>query len=303
MSTVVPTWQLEFNDRISAFSTAIGVPVNTVRELFTKLGADGNSEQSLIIIESEEYLPMADLFAEFVDSNLTQKSRLRLGVAHLRGKTSLSESLAQPSELSQVVGAIKDMVSSNRPKKDWTDEELLKSYDDTSTEIWQILRERSHGRPFIVFKSDKSINVEESLKLLRIAKKQPTPGNYRIGGTLVRLFRAGEFISVMLDESPFAKGHVLVENYCAATDTDWAGVSEEARIICRIYTEKVETAKLSQREMKNIAHLAKDVKILREELGAAALLYDELKEQDNLPKLKISGKDIKSQNSKTDNSF
>lgn len=286
----VPTWQAEFNSRIAAFSEALGIEETKVREVLTEYGADGESSQSLDIIDNDEALPMAELFQMFVDSGLAKKGRLRIAVPHLRGSTSLEEPAHTTnggSELGEVVGAIKDMVASNRPKSDWSDRELLNAYDETSTEIWEILRKRSHGRPFIIFSGDGSVNIDESLKLLKLAKKQPTANKHRVNGKLVSVRRAGEFLAKLIDESPFCRGMALVDGYCSESDTDWSGVCDEARIICHLHAFKVESAQLSKREMMQISRLATDLSKLRDELSEAALMYDEMKEQDSLPKLKI----------------
>lgn len=287
----VPTWQAEFNQRVQTFSEAIGVEEAAVRKALSEYGADGQSAQSLDIIDSDEALPMSELFQMFVDSGLTQKGKLRIAVPHLRGKTSLEDvEVTANGGFTEVAGAIKDMVAANRPKADWTDDELLRAYDETSSEIWDILRKRSHGRPFVIFNSNGTVNIEESAKLLKIAKRQPTANRHKINGKLVHVFRAGDFLERMLDESPFCRGISLVDGYCSESDTNWTGISDEARIICHLHAFKVETSKLSKREMRQIAKLAQDLSSLREELPEASLMYDELKEQDSLPKLKIREK-------------
>jgi len=74
----------------------------------------------------------------------------------------------------QPMEGIQFLVASNRPKSDWTDEELLKVYDQDATEVAEVIRKRTHGRPCIVFHSDQSVNIEASLKLVKTAKRQPT---------------------------------------------------------------------------------------------------------------------------------
>lgn len=294
---IVPTWRAEFDSRISAFSEALGVEEAKVREVLTDYGADGETSQSLDIIDNEQALPMAELFQMFVDSGLTKKGRLRLAVPHLRGSTTLEEpSTTTESEyLGTIAGAMKDIAILNRPKSDWSDRELLEAYDEDSSEVWEILRKRSHGRPFVIFAGDGTVNIDESLKLLKIAKKQPTTNKHRVNGKLVSVRRAGEFLTRMLNESPFCRGLALVDGYCSKSDTNWDGVCDEARVICHLHAFKVETAKLSKREMKAISKTAKDLAALRDELSEAALMYDELKEQDSLPKLKIREDKVRSE--------
>jgi hypothetical protein len=309
---IVPTWQAEFDSRIAAFSEAIGVEKAKVREVLADYGADGKSAQSLQVIDSEKTLPMNELFTMFVDNGLTQRGRMRLAADHLWGKTSFEEPATSEESssgvLGSVVGVIRDMTAGMRPKTDWSDRELLEAYDETSNEIWEILRKRSHGRPFIVNLPDNSgISIDESLKLLKIAKKQPTSNKHKIGGKLLHVFRAGEFLTTTVDESPFCRGVALVGDYCSQSDTNWEGVCHEARVICRLHVDKVESAALSKREMKQVAKIAKNLEELRDELSDAALMHDELKVQDErqLPSLKINPDKTcpQSFHGKTDNAF
>ncbi|MHA2281518.1 MAG: hypothetical protein ACXAC5_11745 [Promethearchaeota archaeon] len=292
-----PTWKTEFNERIKAFATAIGVAEEKVKEVLAGLGVDGESDQSLTIIDSEEYLPMGDLRSAFVDSELTQISRLRVGMPHLRGATQDHANVAPTANdgLAQVAESIKDMVASNRPKADWTDEELLKVYDQDATEVAEILRKRTHGRPCIVFDADGSVNIEASLKLIRTAKRQPTGNTFSWKGKPVRVYRAGEFLAEFLEESPFCPGIALVDGYCPESATTWTGVDHKTRVMVRIYVREIETAALSKMQMKDIctdAHKLTETEF-EDKYSEAQLRYQELERQDKLPKLCITPTDIR----------
>ena len=178
-TTSVPAWKIEYDERINAFAEAIGLEEAKVREKLTEYGADGKSSHSLDMIDSEEVFPMQELFTLFVDSGLVPKGRLRLGVATLRGKTHLEEApTTNGDSVQELAGSIKEMVASNRPKSDWTDEELLKVYDRDATEAAEVLRKRTHSRPCVVFHRDHSVNIEASLKLVKPAKRQPTSNQF-----------------------------------------------------------------------------------------------------------------------------
>jgi len=281
----VPTWKTEFNNRVKAFSEAIGVAEEKVREVFAANGIDGETEQSLTIIESDEFLPMADLFEYFVDSKLTVKPKLRAGMPHLRGKTHLgnTEEVTNGSVLTEM----KDLIASQRPLTSLTDGELLDRYDDTSTEVWRILRERTHGRYCIVYKKDGSVNKEVSLKLVRSARKQVTPDKWEVNGQLVKVRRAGDFPAIPLEESPFFPGKTLLEGFCAESSTNWDGICQEIRVLARI-TSEIE-GPLNKRDMKKIWQDAKKMTVaeFRHEYSEAALLYDEKDIQGTLPDLKV----------------
>ena len=294
------TWKIEFDKRIEAFSKAIGVSEDEARKAFAKLGVDGKEEQSLTIIDSDEFMPMNDLFEAFVDSELTQKAKLRAGMPHLRGKTHLGEASDSLNgdgsiNLTTVAESIKELAESNRPISSLSDEELLKRYEEGATEVIKILREKSHGRPCIVRNKDESTNLKVSLELLRLAKKQPTTEKYSVDGRLVRVYRIGEFPMKPLDESPFYPGVALVNGFCPQSNTEWfmrsdtgiKNICHEIRVLVRLQTQVNHHS--SGREMKQIWKDAKSMSIdqFRTEYAEAALLYEELEEKDQLPKLKI----------------
>lgn len=294
-TTSVPAWKTEFDERIKAFAEAIGLDEAKVREKLKEYGADGESSHSLDMIDSEEVLPMQELFTLFVDSKLVPKGRLRLGVATLRGKTHLEEApTTNGGEAVEVLcGSIKEMVASNRPKSDWTDEELLKVYDRDATEAAEVLRKRTHGRPCIVFHRDQLVNVEASLKLVKTAKRQPTSNQFVWDKKPVRVYRAGEFLAQPIDESPFFPGVALVDGYCSQSGTDWNGIDHRTRVLVRIYVREIETASLSKMDMKKICKDAHDLTEFGDEYLDALLRYEELETQDKLPKLKIMPDEVR----------
>jgi len=281
-------WKTEFNKRVKAFAAAIGADEVEVRNRLADLGADGEKELSLTLIDTEEYLPFGDLRNAFIDKEpITKLAILRAAIPHLRGKSSLN--VNPTSTCDELTGAIKNMVASNRPKSNWTDGELLASLDDTATEAAEILSKRTRGRHCIIFKSDGTVDVESSLKLVRIAKRQSTSNQHPIGGQLVEVYRAGVFPARLLDESPFSINGVshLVDGFCSKSNTDWTGISYEARILVRIYTWKCETTQLSKREMKQIRNdAAEGAESFRSKYPEAAMWYNKLAAADELPRLK-----------------
>ena len=287
-------WKTEFDGRIEAFCKAIGTDEAKVREIFADLGVDGKDEQSLTIIDSEEFLPMGDLRSAFVDKGFTKITRLRLGMPHLRGKTHLDGAAATTNGgMGEVAGVIKDMVASNRPKSDWSDEELLKIYDQDAVEVIEVLGKRSHSRPCIIFAKDESVNVEASLKILKISKRQTTTDQFVIDERHVRVYRAGQFPPQLIDESPFYPRIALVDGYCSQSGTHWDRVDHKTRVLVRLHVHNVETAALSQREMASVCKDALKLENFGEEYGKALLLYKELEARDELPKLKIMPSDVR----------
>lgn len=296
----ISAWEKTFNERVSAFAEAIKVDEKVVREKLASFGADGKDEQSLTIIDSEEFLPIRELFEAFSDAGLTSRGSLRIGVKQLRGSGWSPETSSEPN----LATAFNRFVESHRPKSDLSDDELISRYTEDDTEVAEILRKRTHGRPCIVFNVDGSVNNDLSLKLIRIAKKQTTPAQYVAdSGIAYRVLRAGTFPVKPVDESPVCPGVSLIDGYCPDSETNWTGIPLDCRILARLYILSQMGGRLTNREMK---HLAKDaalgVDLFRKEYPSVALRYDELRETGKLPDLKISP-NAESETGKVDTAF
>lgn len=285
-TSVVPTWKAEFNERVANFARVIGVGEDKVREVLSELGADGQSEQSLSILESEEFLPLSDLFKYFVDTKLTQIAKVRLGNKELRANSNKSQPVSELSGLSQSIEAL---AKSSRPRSAWTDDELLDAYEQNDTETLETLRKRAHGRHCIVYNANGSVNKSVSLDLLKAAKRQVTNDRHLVNGALVRVYRPGEFPLTMIDESPFFRNVPLVAGVCGESGTDWSGISQEIRVLCRIHVFDIETVKLGKTALRDIWQDAKNLSVndFRQKYAEAGLKYDELASKESLPKLKM----------------
>ena len=285
-------WKTEFDKRITAFAKVSGLAEAKVREVLAGLGATGTDERSLKLLDSNEFLPMSDLFEAFCDTNIISKGILRMGVAELRGRRAgdTAECVAEKSYIAQpdIADAIREVVSANRPKSDWDDGELLKRYDRDEVEIAKILSTRTRGRPCMVFNEDGSINVEVSLKLVKVARRQPTAETHAVGDKEVWVFPAGKFPAKPVNASPFYPSSALVDGYCARSSTDWGGFPQKNRILVYLHVHKIETTQLSQSEMRQIWNEAKSIKSFVNQYPKAALIYKDLEEKGELPKLTIS---------------
>jgi hypothetical protein len=302
-STTVPVWKTEFEKRVEAFATAIRLDAAKVQEILAELGADGETEMSLTLLDSDEYLPFGDLRAAFVDPGHTKIAILRAAMPHLRAKTHAEQASATTGN-GDTASVLKEMIAANRPKTDWSDEELLKIYDETATEVIKIIGERTRGRPCIVFKKDGSVDVEVSLKLIKIAKRQPTQETHMLeNGKHVVVYRPGVFLAKALEESPFYRGVALVDGFCSQSGTQWNGISMRNRILCRLHAESIETAPLTKLQMAHLCQQAA-TDTFEQLVAEAVALYEKLEAQDKLPKLKVFPNEVKQRfTGKTDSGF
>lgn len=286
VTPVVEPWQEQLNLRISKFAEALELPIAEVKSVLRELGVKEEKESSLTILDDDTLLTMGDLFEKFVDSKMTDKPTLRMAVTALRAKSNapvdrtILLSSDTPAGISEIVNALKS-------KDQWTNQELLAAYGEEDPDIASILSKRSHGRAFIIFNNDGTVNLMESLKLLNIAKRQQTPDTHLVNGALCRVYRAGKYPAKALEECPFCPGKTLVDGYCAETDTDWNGISHDCRVLAAIQFRIVEKGRQLTTDQYQSIIAERNFDAMCKKFKKAALAYNDLKEQDQLPKLKV----------------
>jgi len=295
--TPVPsTTKEEFELRVNLFSKASKVPVDDVIKILNELGVDGDSDDCIEMLDNDQVVTVPDLFRKFVDDHKVPIARVRFGIPHLRGKTDTEvpkETLPGGTE-TDLLKLVKQVIDTNKSVESMTDQELLSLYDTGRPEVIDRLARLSRGRPCIVLNADGTVNVTESTKLLRIAAKgMPTTSKHRVGNRTVKVYIPGKEFNVKpMDESPIYQGKILIDDFCAESNTDWKGVSYEARVMVRIYVREVETSKLSKMQMKQLSEDAKKgFEYMYENYSEAASIYDDLKELGRLPSLKVAHSD------------
>jgi len=176
----------------------------------------------------------------------------------------------------------------NTPIGQWSNRDLLEKYGrDCPTEIEEELKKRSRERPFIIFVEEEKIDIDTSLKLLALARRQPMSSTYKVDDTIYKVYRVGEFPLEFFYECPCHPNTLLVEGYCDESGVTWIGASRESgdddmekMQFCRLI---VNSGKLSVDE-NLLATLS--LKELRKRSPKISLQFDELKELGQLPNLK-----------------
>lgn len=291
---VVSPSQKELDSRVSAFVKAIGSTELIVRGHLMKLGVDfDDPDTALTILDTEEFLTFGDLCKAFVSSEITQIAKLRMGLKHLRGTSAVIEvsptadQNSTAANLSSLTDSIKSLINANRPKENWTTQELLTVYLEDD-EARNILGKRTKGRHCIVFQSDGTVNIAASATLISIAIRQPTQETHMVDGKCVKVHRAGQLPPQLLDECPFSPGVALVGNYDSSTNTNWENIPHECRVLAYLYVNRVEKCKLSSKQFREVCKdAASGVEHFRAEYPHAGLMYDELAAAGNLPRLKL----------------
>lgn len=288
MSATPSIPQSVLSQRIESFANAVGIDPTTAREALKKLGVDDSTEssieRSLTLLENREFLGFADLCEVFVDTKIITKPVLRMGIPYLVGSPDLPQ---EQSTEEKIVDSLSKMVENSKTIDKLTDKELLERYTQSDFKVSKELSERTRGKPCIVFNDDNTVNIAVSLELIKLAQTTPKSiGTYPVGDKLKKVYRAGQWPDQLFDTSPFAPNEVLVNGYCETTDTFWNEVSIEGRLLAYIqysYLDKYLGGSMLQQLCEDV----KDVDKFRKTHRKAAMIYDELKEQDNLPKLKV----------------
>lgn len=185
---------------------------------------------------------------------------------------------------------IKEVIQAFRPVGQWSDKELVMAYGpDCDQAVSDALEKRSNGRAFVVFEdATGNVDVEITLRMLREARRRETPVNYKAGDSLKRLYRAGEFPGLFYTRCPFHSDVLLVDGYCDKSKATWEGIEYECMQFAKITLELEEISldKPSIRQFMSIAR-GEGMHGLRRDFQHTALVFDERKQTDDLPNLKV----------------
>lgn len=192
------------------------------------------------------------------------------------------------NDIIEIIKAVKD---STKPVGQWSDEELLKAYSPTcDCEVVDILIKRSQNRPFIIFskETENIVDIESTLLMLRQARKGTTPNTYKSGQSLKRLYKAGVFPAEVSYECPLHPSVLLLnDGYCDSCGMTWNLNNYEAMQFARIVYELGEAPKSGPelRKFINNCNIGLSGDLFRD-YPKAAMLFEEKKNEDSLPRLR-----------------
>jgi len=198
------------------------------------------------------------------------------------------EAKHEPERASDVSDALLEALGKTRPIEHWRDTELVAAYGfDCELTIVDALRKRSQNRPFLVFNQDGSVDVETSCRMLRETRRREMPVMYQVSDSLKRLYRAGEFPGVLDLRCPF-HDVILTDGYCDESKMTWEGVDYECMQFARIAQEEGEAGQ-SKPDIRQFIATARGEGLsgLSRDYPHVALIFQERKEADNLPNLKV----------------
>jgi len=284
-----------FDDKLNVCAGILGTSID---DILTKYHEDKTIAEAIInslkMDELELTLPRAESVKSF---QVTAAAR----ILKEDNTPKLTESPFQhharmnPSE-PHIGELISKLHMNTKPIQNWSDSELLDAYIETEEYQYEVhLVNRSRGRPFIVTDGIGSSRIlkDESLRILKKARKGDTPEYYRDGdGNAVNLYRISE-LSVNArtrEESPLAKGHYLFDGHCAQCDLNFEKVDMKSRQFMRLVITDFPNTDI--KELHKTALIGIDA--LMNEYPMVAIKYHQLSLIDELPTLRKLEKPKKS---------
>lgn len=171
--------------------------------------------------------------------------------------------------------------------------ELIESFDpeDFDSPIGKRLNSISRGERFIVYKNGRTIDVEQTFKLLQEIK-QGFNGRLTVdvnGKVGVKVYKIGELPDNFADENPiFTNRPLRPDGTCDQTGRSWEGIPLNVRqFICLL--SKSETINFEMaHNLIDIAVSTDAFNKLRGRYRKIAVEFDNLESLGNLPRLKIT---------------
>ena len=241
----------------------------------------GTSEEGLSSFSHEDILDCLP----FMDANLN-------GLVHQVKPKILAKQIATIFRSKHEVKEEGRPISAKKVDK-MTLRELIENFDseDYSGPIGKRLSDVAKKEPFIVFSSNRNIDVETTLKLL-LEIKQGYPGrvDVDVNGITKKAYKLGELPENYAEENPIYRDRPLrPDGTCDQTGRSWEGVPLETRQLIRV---AMDTGELQiSHEM---AHFILDMVMnsnakenLSKRYRKAAVLFNELQSLGKLPLLKI----------------
>lgn len=283
-NTVIP-----FEDRVEKAAKILKITTKILKEALKK---DGVDDIELLDASTTCHNDLQGILLNINELNAAPKLKIKAASAILKGEDpfgKVSEIVELPKTGSDT--SLADLIKSQRPVSQWSDEEVLTKYIETDDEQYESeLQRRSRNRRFIVLKEgNKEVDVDASLLMLKRARKEEIP-SFFIGEDkkVINIYKveAYHIDNRVRYESPLRPGVMLFDGFCKVSNQNFKNVGDPARKFLRLIhifggtQSRMEEAKLVKiAEKEGVDGLGK---IFPEIL----VQYRELSAIDGLPSLK-----------------
>ena len=278
--------------RVESASKVLDVPAEKILAMLKDEGIE-DSNAGLLILDSPT-TTIEDL-VDILATCAAKKLKLKAAASLLKG-----ENLERPKPVDNIPPTTNNFIEAMkimRPIQQWNDKELLEKYNqDKDPEIEQELHKRSSGRNFIVLSSTSEqgkeiIDIENSLELLKQARKRVTPSFLPIGDQgAVRPIYPILSLNIhdrMIELCPIC-GETLFKGYCQHCQANFAPISDDERAYVRLIANSGNFEVKSHADRKAVfASASKGLEDLKATWPSIIQKFEELKATNSLPKLRI----------------
>jgi len=284
----VDSWE----SRIEEVAKILGKPTTEVEEILNsepfRLTQDPNR---LEMLADEEVTPFGDLRKMFCDENGVSLPQLRMCMKVLRGPKGSTKATQMDTD----VLAFNSRYGLETTVEDLDIEQILEFYNPKKrNRIHEVINDRygSAYGPIIAFKpnSDK-VAIEETLDYIAdLESGLPTEESIEVDGEHVRLYHVGEVPNERIDEDPLFYNTPLRRDRSTINRVNWKDVSLETRQFFRILVGENYIDPNNRVELRKVIRLGFEE--LKDIFPEAYLTFKELKNEGDLPKLKMSMKSV-----------
>lgn len=277
--------------RVESASKVLDVPAEKILTILKDEGIEDN-DAGLLILDSPT-TTIDDLVGILATSG-AKKLKLKAAASLLKG-----ESLERPKQVEVVQPVANNFVEAMkamRPIQQWNDRELLEKYNqDKDPEVEQELHKRSSGRNFVVLSSTSEqgkevIDIENSLELLKQARKRVTPSFLPFGDQGVRPIYPILSLNIqdrMIELCPIC-GETLFSGYCQHCQANFAGIGDDERAYVKLIADSGNFEVKSHSDRKAVyASASKGLEDLKTTWPSIIQRFEELKATNSLPKLRV----------------
>ena len=310
-------FQASFSVRVSKTAEILGVSPDAVLKVLEEEGLK-DDPTSLSVLDSsttsiDDLVDILRRVNNTTDAPSVVISTLKLKAASsfLKGDGFSERPKSEASTVGTDLPVFKGDVASNnsfveamktlRPIQQWNDRELLEKYAaDRDPEIEQELHSRSHGRNFVVLRGKTEdgkelIDVENSLDLLKLARKRVTPSFLPLGadGAVSPIY---PILSLNMQDRVMELcpicGDSLFRGYCETCNesfsTEFTGMGDDVRAYVHLIARSGKFNPKSHADRKAvIASASKGLDDLKKTWPSIIQQFEELKLTNSLPKLRI----------------
>lgn len=283
-----------FNTRAEKAAEVLDSDPFTILEILAKLGVT-NDPIGLRLLNAKT---TTTEILEKALSDMPQKGilQIRAAASYLKGIDPFQQD-PEPvtKDQNSIVDALVQVVQANKPIQQMKDKELLELYiQDRNFEVEQELHRRSRSQPFIILQEGKFepgkelIDLNETLDLLKAARKRNNPSIYPLGDRVVTVYRITELnMNDRITEICPLCGDTLYKGYCQKCQVNFAGINDDTRAYTHLISKEPTFNVHSFSDRKAVYTSAtKGLDDLKLTWPSLVQKYDEMKHTNSLPKLR-----------------